>query len=148
MGMMIESLREDFRVLDTSHERLRSFGLTIGLLLILVASVLVWRAGWVVGGGARWLAGFGATLVFLGLAAPALLRPLYRGWMGFALVLGHVMTRVLLSVVFFLVVTPIGLIRRALGRDPIQRAPARGISSYWIERDDVEASTEHLERYW
>jgi hypothetical protein len=147
MGM-IETLREDFRALDTSHKRVRSFGLTIGALLILVALVVVWRAGWAIGGGARWLAGSGAALAFIGLAAPALLRPLYRGWMGFALVLGHVMTRVLLTVVFFLVVTPIGLIRRALGRDPIERSPAPDLASYWIERDDIEASTGRLERYW
>lgn len=147
MGM-IETLREDFRALDASRKRLREFGLVIGTFLFLLALVAVWRGEWVIGAGARWLAGSGVALAFLGLAAPAILRPLYRVWMGLALVLGHVMTRVLLAVVFFLVVTPIGLVRRAVRRDPIEKSPVPELESYWIRRDDVADSTERLERYW
>jgi hypothetical protein len=67
--------------------------------------------------------------------------------MGLALVLGHVMTRVLLALVFFLIVTPIGLVRRALGRDPIEKSAEPELDSYWIRREDG-ADAGHLERYW
>jgi len=146
MGM-IETLRADFRALDTSRRQLRRFGLTIGPILVLVALAIAWRGGWVIGPGAGWLAGSGAALAVLGLAAPAVLLPLYRVWMGLALVLGHAMTRVLLTLVFFLLVSPIGLVRRALRRDPIEKSAASDLPSYWIRRGDVPA-TERLERYW
>jgi len=146
MGM-IETLRADFRALDTSGRQLRRFGLAVGTVLVLVALAILWRGGWVPGTGARWLAGLGAALVVLGLAAPATLRPLYRGWMGLALVLGHVMTRVLLTLVFFLLVTPIGVVRRAVRRDPIEKSPAPDLQSYWIRRDEEEVAG-RLERYW
>ena len=146
MGL-IEALRADFRALDTSRRQLRRFGLAVGPVLVLVALVIAWRGGWAFGTGARWLAGSGAALAVLGLAAPAVLLPLYRAWMGLALVLGHVMTRVLLTLVFFLVVTPIGLVRRAVGRDPIEKSAAPDRTSYWVQREDV-TTRERLERYW
>ena len=144
---MIETLRADFRGLDTSRRQLRRFGLTVGLALIMVALAIVWRGEWTVGPGARWLAGGGAALSILGLAIPAVLLPLYRVWMGLALVLGHVMTRVLLTVVFLLVVTPIGLVRRAVRRDPIEKSAEPELGTYWIPRGDVP-DRKRLERYW
>jgi hypothetical protein len=57
------------------------------------------------------------------------------------------MTRVLLTLVFFLLVTPIGVLRRAVRRDPIEKSPAPDLPSYWIRRDEGEAAG-RLERYW
>jgi hypothetical protein len=146
MGM-IESLRADFRGLDTSRRQLRRFALIVGSVLMLIALTIAWRGEWAIGSGTRALAGSGALLALLGLVAPEALRPLYRAWMGLALVLGHVMTRVLLALVFFLIVTPIGLVRRALGRDPIEKSAEPELDSYWIRREDG-ADAGHLERYW
>jgi len=144
---MIEALRADFRALDTSRRQLRRFGSVVGSVLILIAIAVAWRGGWTIGMGARWLAAAGAALAGLGLLAPPALLPLYRAWMGLALVLGHVMTRVLLTLVFFLLVTPIGLIRRAVRRDPIDKSPDSDMDTYWIRREGT-ASSERLERYW
>jgi len=145
---VVESLREDLRGLDRSPRRLRSFAFTVGVFLILVALAVGWRRDWDFGGAVRWLAGSGAGLALVGLVAPAVLRPLYLAWMGLALVLGHVMTRVILTVVFFLVVTPIGWLMRAFGKDPLARSSQPELPSYWIEREDGAASRARLERYW
>jgi hypothetical protein len=142
---MLDALASDFRALDTSRRQLRRFGLVVGAVLILIA--IAWRGDWAFGSGTRVLAGVGALLAVLGLAVPAALRPVYRVWMGLALVLGHVMTRVLLTLVFFLLVTPIGIVRRALGGDPIRRPPSPEEPSYWIRREDA-ADRSQLERYW
>ena len=56
-----------------------------------------------------------------GLVAPRILAPAYRVWMKLAEVLAWINTRILLGVVFFGVVTPIGLVMRLLGRDPMRR---------------------------
>lgn len=144
---MIETLRADFRGLDTSRRQLRQFGLIVGSVLILIALAIAWRGDAASGGGARALAGSGFLLAVLGFLAPATLRPLYRVWMGIALVLGHVMTRVLLTLVFLLIVTPIGLVRRAVDRDPIEKSAAPEDESYWIRREGA-TDAGRLERYW
>lgn len=68
----------------------------------------------------------------LGLTGTKAAMPVYWLWMGFAFVLGNIMGRVVLGVVFFLAVTPLGLIGRLIGRDKLQ-LKKRGERSYWKE---------------
>lgn len=66
------------------------------------------------------------------LAAPASLRPLYRGWMRVGLLMGRVMTPVILGLLFFLVITPVALARRWLSGDPMPRHPDDTAESYRV----------------
>ena len=59
--------------------------------------------------------------------------PVYRGWMGLAAAISKVTTPVVMGVLYFLVLTPIGLLLRAFGHRPL--APSRGVSSAWIPRE-------------
>lgn len=141
---MLDTIRHELAGLDRSPEALRRFGRSVGLVFLGIALYLAWRGGWTLGPGA-WTTGVaGALLVGVGLAAPRLLRPVYAGWMGLAFALGFVMTRVLLSVVFFGLVTPIGLAMRLAGRDPMQRRPK---ASYWIARADAPGR-ETMRKMW
>ena len=94
------------------------------------------------------LGALGAALIVLGLTVPVLLKPVYRVWMALAVVLGFVMTRVILTVVYYLIMTPIGLIMRLLGKDPLHRRLDPGASSYWIEKTYPDESKERLEKYY
>lgn len=60
-------------------------------------------------------------LSFLGLVSPAAVRPIYQTWMRFGLLLSKITTPVIMGLVFFLVITPMGLIRRLVARDPMAR---------------------------
>lgn len=83
----------------------------------------------------------------LSVLLPALVRPIHRLWMAFALALGFVMTRVILFLVFFGLVTPIGLVMRLLGRDPLDRGTDRESDSWWIRRSAPGTPTnERLKR--
>jgi len=62
-----------------------------------------------------------AVLGIWGLVAPDSLRPVYRGWMKFGLLLSRVTTPIIMGLVFYLVVTPFGLVRRIFGKDPMAR---------------------------
>ena len=95
-----------------------------------------------------WLGGIGGALVVLGLLVPAVLKPVYRVWMALAIVLGFVMTRVILSLIFFLAFMPIGLIWRVLRKDPMRRRLDPAVGSYWIEKDYHDASPKRLEKYY
>lgn len=96
----------------------RSFGLSVGAFLCLLAMVLLWR-GRVT--RAEVLGAIGAGLVVFGAVRPALLRWPSALWWRFARALGYVNARVLLTVLFVVVLVPLSLIWRLTGKDPLAR---------------------------
>jgi len=96
----------------------RSFGVSVGGVLILVAAYLAWRGRI---DRATIVGGIGAALVLLGLTAPMLLKWPSALWWKFAMVLGHVNARIILTIIFAIVLTPVGLAWRLLGKDPLAR---------------------------
>jgi len=96
----------------------RSFGVSVGIVLCLIAALLWWR-GRV--GRAEILAGVGGFLLVAGLTYPRVLKYPSALWWKFALALGYVNARVLLTVLFAIVLVPISLIWRLTGKDPLAR---------------------------
>jgi len=80
-----------------------------GLAIILIALLVVWTQG------STMLLGPAILVLIVTMSAPKLLSPLARLWFGFSHYLGQVVTTLLLTVVFFTVVTPMGLIRKLSG---------------------------------
>ncbi|MEX1054605.1 MAG: SxtJ family membrane protein [Rhodothermales bacterium] len=146
--MILKVLSEEIRNIDAGKKALRSFGLVVGGVFLGIAVVVFWRAEWTFVTSVKILGALGSVLVVFGLVAPTLLRPVYRVWMAIAVILGFIMTRVLLTLVFFLVVTPIGLLMRAFGRDPLNRKLDKNVSSYWIPKKYLDRSPKRLEKYY
>jgi len=94
----------------------KSFGKAVGGFLVLLSVVLWWR-GRVT--NAEIMAGIGAVLVVLGLVAPRVLYYPSLVWWKFAMVLGYVNARIILTLAFLIVLTPLAMIWRLLGRDPL-----------------------------
>lgn len=135
-------ISDEYRKLDRSAPALRRFGFIVGLPLLLIGGFLVWRAR-----GAGWLiAGIGSLILLLALLAPAKLEVVHRVWMTAALAMGWVMTRVILTVVFFLVVVPIGLVQRLFRKRALDLAFRTGASSYWETRASDQPSPADYER--
>lgn len=145
---MIKILWDEIRSIDTSRKALRSFGLLVGGVVLAIAAVVLWRKGWSPGMAVYVLSGIGGMLVLLGATIPLALKPIYTAWMALAVVLGYIMTRVILTLVFYLVVTPIGLIMRAVGRDPLSRKLDPEAPSYWLEKTYQDDSAARLEKYY
>ena len=98
---------------------LRDFGLlTGGLFAAIFGLLLPWQFGWA---WPIWPWVVFGTLGGLALLAPLWLEPFYRVWMKFGMVIGAIMSRIILGIVFFCVVTPTGLLMRATGKDPMRR---------------------------
>ena len=74
------------------------------------------------------------VLALTALSAPAALGPVQRPWMRGAAVLGRVNARIILTVVFFVVLVPIGLVLRCF-RDPLERSLEDGRGSHWVKRE-------------
>lgn len=109
----------------------RSFGFVFAGFTGLIAAIQLYL------GGHRWPYWLGASAVFLvcALALPRVLAPLNRLWTAFSLLLYRVMNPLIMGLLFFLVVTPIGLLLRIAGKDPLHRKADPAASSYWIPRE-------------
>jgi hypothetical protein len=107
----------------------RKFGLTVGGAFLFLGALLWWRAHT---GAALIAAVLGAALVLGGLVLPARMGPIYRAWMGLALAISKVTTPLFMGLIYFLVLTPTGLIARLLGHRPLVRSPS--VASYWVSR--------------
>jgi hypothetical protein len=108
---------------------LRKFGLLVGAAFFVLGCVLRWRDS---GNAALVLWGISAALVGLGLLLPSLLRPVYRGWMGLALLLSKVTTPIVMGVLYFVIMTPVGWLLRAFGHHPLVHG-GKG-QEIWIAR--------------
>lgn len=123
-------INEEYQKLDRSPRALRRFGFTVGFVFLLLGCVLLWRHR-----GAGWpLVSIGAVLVLAAGLAPLGLKWVHGPWMIAALGLGWIVTRILLTIVFFLVVTPIGLLQRLFGKRAIEVAFEADAASYWEPR--------------
>jgi hypothetical protein len=128
---------------EITSKQLRSFGFTVGGIFALIALwPIVVRAE-----DPRWWA-----MVVAGcLLVPAVVFPkslvwVYKGWMAIGHVLGWINTRIILGTIFYLIVTPIGMIRRWLGKDPMGRQLRPDLDSYRIIRKPRPAS--HLTKQY
>jgi hypothetical protein len=104
----------------------RSFGVSVGSVLIAFAGILWWR-GRV--GRSEILGAIGLSLLACGLAYPTILKWPSAWWWRFSRVLGYVNARVILTVLFSLVLVPISFVWRLTGKDPLARR--RGRVSGW-----------------
>ena len=90
------------------------------------------------------LGGIGALLILLGVLMPGALTPVFRAWMGAATVLSRITTPILLALIYFAVLTPIGVLRRLAGKGRLSPSPTG--DSFWIPRRGQRQRREHLER--
>jgi hypothetical protein len=106
----------------------KEFGLVVGVVFGLLGLWWSYRGKFI--NAAYVLIILGAALVLLGILAPRILIVPRKAWMKLAETLAYVSSRVILALVFFLVLTPIGLVKRAMGWDPLYRRAAPR-DSYW-----------------
>jgi hypothetical protein len=123
------------------RNRERSFGVSVGGVLCVLAAALVWR-GHVP--RAEWTGAIGIVLLTLGLVYAPALKPLSDVWWKAAAALGWFNARVLLTLAFAIILTPIGLVWRLIGRDPLVRR--RGHSAGWADSPARYRDRRHVER--
>ena len=131
---------------NPKRRQLRQFA---GLFVIFagVLGTLAWfgdRPAWV----APTFWAVGALVGLLGLAAPPAVRPVWVAMMAVALPIGFVVSTILMTVIFFLVLTPTGFVMRLAGYDPMRKDTAAGRhESFWIERPRVTDVQHYFRQY-
>ncbi len=134
-------IADELRAVKSGRGDLRKFGITMAVGLAAIGGLFLWRGR----GEPMVFFVLAALFLIVGLALPAALRPIQRGWMAFAIVIGWVMTRVVLVVVFFVGVTSVALIARIVGKRFLSLGfePAR--TSYWERREKSERGRKRYE---
>ena len=117
----------EVKKIDSSKKKLREFGLVVGGVLCALGILLWWRGR----GTSPYFLTPGILLVITGAVIPVILKPIQKAWMTLAILMGWVMARVLLSVLFFFAITPIGLILSLTGKDILDQKLEPQKQSYW-----------------
>jgi hypothetical protein len=135
-------LIEEIKNIKSDKKELKKFGITIGIVLAILAGFLLWREK----DTYKIFMIISAAFILLGLILPTILKPLQKAWMILAVVLGWFMTRVILSILFYLVFTTIGLGGRLLGKKFLDLKMDGSRESYWINREKKPFSKGGYER--
>jgi len=109
----------------------KKFGITMGVILTLIGLYLFWKSN----DYFKYFFFVAAAFSLLGLILPAALKHVYKAWMSLAVVMGFIMTRVIMVIIFYLLVTPIGLIASITGKKFLDMKIDQNAKSYWLTRD-------------
>jgi len=128
------TLLQDIKKLKTGPREVRKFGLMVGGVFVALGLLFLLRHK----PSSPFLLWPGVVLIIFGALAPHVLKYLYITWMSFAVTFGFIMSYVILTLFFFLVVTPIAFLARLFRKDFLaQRLDAKA-TTYWI-RCETEA---------
>ena len=128
-------LKEELKNINTHKKELKKFGLTVGLVFSLIGLFLYFYHNISFG---VYILGLGIVLIIAGALIPQALKIVYKYWMTAALVMGFFISRLILSILFYFVVTPIGLTAKLFGKDFLDRKIEKDKSSYWNHRPKEE----------
>jgi Saxitoxin biosynthesis operon protein SxtJ len=129
-GSSHETLWQPDEAPDSSN---RSFGLTFAAAFAALGAISLWRG---LGRGA-WELGLAVGFLTAAAFAPGMLGPLNRAWAWIGRRLNSVLSSLLIIVMFYGVITPVGLVMRAVGKDPLRLRRDPQSSSYWIDCREV-----------
>ncbi len=137
-------LIDEIRNIKGTKKELKKFGLTMGALFLFLGIVLYVKGR----GTYAYLIGVAFALSFFGVLFPKIIKPLYITWMFFALILGWVMTRVILVLLYYLVFTPMALFMKMRGKDLLSRKFDGMCESYWVRKDNKAFNKERYTKQY
>ena len=133
---------EEIKNIKSKKSDIRKFGITIGIILMIIAGFLFWKEK----ESYQIFLTVGTILFVLGILVPAVLKPIYWIWMIFATILGWIMTRVILSLLFYIIITSIGLIPRFFGKQFLELKWDKSKESYLNYRTIKHLKMEDYEK--
>ena len=129
----IKEIFQEIMALDTSRKEIRKFGLVNAIALGVIGIFVYLKFGNF--NLPQWLWGIGLLFLVTGFVVPSVLRPIYRIWMLLAYFIGGIVSRVILTVLFYVVLTPTALVLRLFGKDILDKKLGKRRESYWVKKD-------------
>ena len=133
---------EEIKNIKSEKSDLRNFGIIVGIILLVISGFLFWKEK----ESFQIFLAIGIILFLTSIALPSVLKPVYWMWMIFAIILGLIMTRVILSLLFFLIFTPIGLTLRFFGKKFLELRWDNSKESYWNFRTNEQQQNRNYEK--
>ena len=133
---------EEIKNIKSEKSDLRNFGIIVGIILLIISGFLFWKEK----ESFQIFLAIGITLFLTAIALPSVLKPVYWIWMIFAIILGWFMTRVILSLLFYVVFTSIGLTLRFFGKQFLELRWDKSKESYWNFRTNEHLQNENYEK--
>jgi len=119
------------QMMEMDKKSLREFGIVTGIIVVVLFGLLL---PWLFSSSyPLWPWYVLAVLAGIAVVLPMALSPVYKVWMRFGLVMGWINTRLILGLIFYILFTPIAIILKILGKDPMLRKLDAGLQSYRIE---------------
>ncbi|MDH4079259.1 MAG: SxtJ family membrane protein [Nitrospira sp.] len=112
-------------------KELRQFGFIVGGVFSVIG---LWPTVFRGESPRLWAMILGCLLIVLGAIAPLYLKQVHRGWMKIGHVLGSINTRIILGIIYYLLITPMGIVMRLMGKDPMRRAVGGKVDTYRVIR--------------
>ena len=130
---------------NPNRRELRQFSAAMLVATFVVGGVLWWQLGPNRASQVLWIAG--PLLAAIGLLVPPTMRPVFVGMSLLAFPIGYVLGFVALAMVYYLLITPIGLVFRLIGRDPLYRKFDPDAESYWIRRPEGLPAKRYFQQF-
>lgn len=135
-------LKEEFKNIKSGRNELKQFGLVIGGILLVIGSYRCWK----IHPDYYYFLIAGMMIILAGLIFPVILKPFQKVWMALALVLGWFMSRLVITIVFYLILTPVSLIAKIAGKKFLELKSSKSQNSYWNYRQSAAIAKIDLEK--
>jgi hypothetical protein len=123
----------------STPKELRQFGLLVGGVFAVIG---LWPVVFRGESPRLWAMILGSLLIVLGAVVPQSLKQVHHGWMKVGHVLGSINTRIILGIIYYLLITPMGIVMRLMGKDSMHRALAKETTTYRVVR--APRSPQHM----
>ncbi len=130
---------------NPDRKTLRTFAIGLVVLACVYAGWLAWHER--LSHTAAWVCGIMGGLGLVGVCVPPLLRWVYVAWMVVVFPIGWCVFQAMLAILYFAVIWPLGLLMKALGRDPLQLRSDPHATTYWNERPQSDDPRRHFRQY-
>ena len=118
------------------------FGITMGIILVIIGFSLLWKKN----NYFEYFFFLAAAFFVSGLILPSVLKPVYKAWMALSVVMGFIMTRIIMVIIFYLIVTPLRLVASMAGKEFLDMKIDKSVKSYWIVREKTQRVKSDYER--
>ena len=136
------TISEEIKNIKSNKSEWKKFGITMGIIIAIIGFCLLWKKN----NSYNYSLFLAAAFFITGLMFPSMLKPVYKAWMALSVVMGFIMTRVIMVIIFYLIVTPIGLIASLTGKEFLDMKIDKSAKSYWIVREKIQKVKSDYER--
>jgi hypothetical protein len=141
----IKSLKDEIEV---TPKKIRDFGwVMFAVLIVIVPAFISWRNDWIITDLMLIIAAVGLVLWLPSLVIPKSMTSVYRGWMLLAILIGLFMTKVIITLVYFGMMTPIGLVRQWIVKDPMKMKTDPEATTYWVKKESPDSKVSYEKQY-